>query len=293
LANVAVRIQLAGTELARVRFAISPIFETVLAIDGLRVPGAHAVHLPWVTWARPKLAGIRDLALVFDLLEGRRKPAFLMPVPDERMPDLEAELRDVPARIASVLRECHDVLVAPHWSRIVAVLEADIAYRARVLADGGVESVFAELHREVHWQDGELVLYPGLRPEEPITVDLHGHGLVLSPSAFCWPRAWAAIQPVTAGVVRYPARGIATLWEDREAAAPDGLAALIGRTRAGMLALLDAPATTSDLAARLGVTSGAISQHLGVLRGAGLVVTRRDGRTLLHLRTPRADTLLL
>lgn len=285
-------IQLAGTELARVRFAISPIFETVMAVDGLRVPGAHAVHLPWVTWARPRLAAIRDLRLVFDLLEGDFKPAALMPVPDERMPDLEAELREVPDRIASVLRECHEVLVAPYWPRIVAVLEADIAYRARVLADGGVEAVFAELHREVHWQDGELVLYPDRRPDAPITVDLHGHGLVLSPSAFCWPRAWAAIQPVTAGVVRYPARGIATLWEERDAAAPDGLAALVGRTRAGVLALLDAPTTTSDLAERLGVTSGAISQHLAVLRGAGLVVTRRDGRAVLHLRTPRADALL-
>jgi DNA-binding transcriptional ArsR family regulator len=59
-----------------------------------------------------------------------------------------------------------------------------------------------------------------------------------------------------------------------------------------MLALLGEPATTGDIADRLDVTAGAVSQHLGVLRAAGLVASRRDGRTLLHLRTERADALL-
>jgi DNA-binding transcriptional ArsR family regulator len=59
-----------------------------------------------------------------------------------------------------------------------------------------------------------------------------------------------------------------------------------------MLNVLTQPATTSDLAARLDVTPGAISQHLGVLRAAGLVTTSRDGRVVLHLRTERAEALL-
>src|SRR5256885_1767348 len=35
--------------------------------------------------------------------------------------------------------------------------------------------------------------------------------------------------------------------------------------------------TASEIAARFDVTFGAVSQHLGVLREAGLVVVRRDG----------------
>jgi DNA-binding transcriptional ArsR family regulator len=70
------------------------------------------------------------------------------------------------------------------------------------------------------------------------------------------------------------------------------LSALLGRTRAAMLAALAEPATTSALAARLDVTAGAVSQHLNVLRDAGLVTTARDGRQVLHVRTSRADALL-
>ncbi|WP_433263913.1 DUF5937 family protein [Actinosynnema sp. CS-041913] len=289
---MAVRIRLAGVGLAKVRFAYSPVFETVMAVDGLRVPGAHAVHLPWVAWARERVASVDDLPVLLDLLAGPAKPAVLMPVPDVRMPDLEAELAGVPARVAAVVRACHEVLVAPHWRRIVAVLEADISARAAVLADRGVEAVFADLHPEVTWAGGELVLYADRRADQPHCVDLAEDGLVLSPSVFCWPRAWAAVDPVGRGVVRYPARGIGTLWEEREAAAPDELAALIGRTRAALLALLVSPMSTTELARRLGVTAGAVSQHIGVLRAARLVTTRRDGRAVLHMRTARADALL-
>ncbi|HEY4019913.1 MAG TPA: ArsR family transcriptional regulator, partial [Pseudonocardiaceae bacterium] len=43
------------------------------------------------------------------------------------------------------------------------------------------------------------------------------------------------------------------------------------------------PTTPTELANRLGVTRGAISQHLAVLRGAGLVGCERRGRTALYL----------
>ncbi len=321
---MAVRIQLAGSALARVRFAVSPVFETVLALDVLRRPGAHAVHLPWVAQAGPLLEQVPELPLLRALLRYPGKPAFLLPVPAARMPDLAAELRRIRAtpvgqlrrdlawltdrppaplrelladprrglaRVVSGLRAAHDLLIAPHWPRIARLLDADIAYRAGVLTDGGVAAVFADLHRHVSWTGGELLLYPQQRPAEVITVKLTGHGLVLSPSVFGWPRTWALVRVTGPGIVRYPARGLGALWETRPPA-PDALAALLGSTRAALLGLLAEPATTSGLAARLGVTAGAVSQHVGVLRAAGLVATRRDGGTVLHLRTGRADTLL-
>jgi len=321
---VTVRIQLGGTELARVRFAVSPVYETVMALDVLRRPGVHAVHVPWARGARLLLADEPGLALLWALVgNDRTKPSFLMPAPDSRLPDLDTELRRVratpaarvredleplmakPTRVlrefhddpraglpyvVSALRSCHELIVAPHWTRMVRLLDADIAHRAATLADGGVERLFADLHPEVGWVDGELVIYPN-RTLRTTRVTLSGRGLVLCPSVFCWPRVTTAVRPAGPGTLRYPARGVATLWEST-GQTTDALAALIGRTRATMLVLLAQPATTTDLATRLAVTPGAVSQHLGVLRDAGLVATRRDGRAVLHLRTDRADALL-
>jgi DNA-binding transcriptional ArsR family regulator len=47
--------------------------------------------------------------------------------------------------------------------------------------------------------------------------------------------------------------------------------------------------TAGDIAAHFDVTFGAVSQHLGVLRHAGLVVVRRDGTRRFY----RADRLAL
>ncbi|MFD0348248.1 ArsR/SmtB family transcription factor [Kitasatospora aburaviensis] len=73
---------------------------------------------------------------------------------------------------------------------------------------------------------------------------------------------------------------------------PDALAAVIGRSRAVLLAELDTPASTSDLARRTGLTAGGVSQHLTALRAAGLVDAHRTGRYVLYVRTEAAETLL-
>jgi ArsR family transcriptional regulator len=38
--------------------------------------------------------------------------------------------------------------------------------------------------------------------------------------------------------------------------------------------------TVSDLQAKLGITTANVSQHLAVLKGAGVVATRRDGKQI-------------
>ena len=49
-----------------------------------------------------------------------------------------------------------------------------------------------------------------------------------------------------------------------------------------MLTLLRAPATTSDLARRTGLSLGAVSQHLSALHGAGIVDRARHGREVFY-----------
>ena len=65
----------------------------------------------------------------------------------------------------------------------------------------------------------------------------------------------------------------------------------MGRRRAELLTALATPASTTDLARRTGVTAGAVSQHLGVLRACGLVTGHRMGRRVLYVRTPAGDAL--
>jgi hypothetical protein len=46
--------------------------------------------------------------------------------------------------------------MAPSWSQMRLVLEADMTYRARQLAAGGARLLFADMHPNLRWSDGVL-----------------------------------------------------------------------------------------------------------------------------------------
>ena len=58
-----------------------------------------------------------------------------------------------------------------------------------------------------------------------------------------------------------------------------------------ILVALGAEATTTELARRLAASPAGVSEHLGVLRRAGLVRARREGRAVLYSRTAAGDVL--
>jgi DNA-binding transcriptional ArsR family regulator len=70
----------------------------------------------------------------------------------------------------------------------------------------------------------------------------------------------------------------------------DALRVLAEPRRREILRLVwDAEQSAGDIAAHFDVTFGAVSQHLGVLRQAGLVVVRKDGSRRFY----RADRAAL
>ena len=67
--------------------------------------------------------------------------------------------------------------------------------------------------------------------------------------------------------------------------------ALIGRSRARILAELAEPATTTQLAALLGQSVGTTGEHVAALRRTGLIAGTRTGRSVLYARTSLGDAL--
>jgi DNA-binding transcriptional ArsR family regulator len=316
-----VRFVFSVRDLARTRFAVSPIWEAIRSLVALRDPSTAALHLPWLRSLSGRLDGIA-LEPVVALIPPRGYfPDFLTPPPAGPLGSIDddlAALRRTPvkqirhdielfrsehprARIAQPwlehprreVRSLADAVQAfweralePAWPRIRAFLDADIAHRTGRLAQGGPAELFGDLHPGVAWADDHL----DVTSDREATIELGGRGLLLMPSAFQWARpATTDLDPWQPTLI-YPARGIATLW-DRGAHAPDGLARLLGATRAAVLADLDAPRATTDIAQRLSISPATASHHLTTLRDAGLITARREGRTVLYVRTPTGDAL--
>ncbi|WP_433325740.1 DUF5937 family protein [Spirillospora sp. CA-294931] len=307
-------------DVARVRFAFSPLWELVHSLRVLAAPSEHALHLPWIHSARSRVQDL-DLALLQTLVpQVGYIPDFLTPPPQTPLPDFETELATVRAtppsvvedelrapkplhdtalwaplaaepertldRVSTLLERYWEAALEPFWDSIRDVLEGDVLRRTRELTAHGAEGLFADLHRTVRWTGDRL------RVDRDWHYDgaLSGRGLLLVPSVFL-PHVSVMLPPYQP-VLCYPPHGVATLWESRPAAPADALAALIGRRRAEILTALATPASTTDLARRIGVTPGAVSQHLGVLRACGLITGHRLGRRVLYSRATPGDTLV-
>ncbi|MFD9596370.1 DUF5937 family protein [Kitasatospora sp. NPDC059973] len=316
--------EFSAQDLARTRFACSPLSEVATSVEVLKEPGRHAVHLPWVRQARRRLEGVGwELLSELIRLPTVYVPDFLTPVPTHSSPTIEqsvaalaatdpavvrrdldrlggelpplvAGLRADPeagtARLAAEVQAYWTAAIAPHWPRIQRLTEGEILRRARQMSTGGPAALFADLHPQVSWERDTLRID---HRRVDVQRRLDGErGLVLAPTVFAWPGVFSQQNPPWQPGLVYPPRGVATLWETSGATVPDGLARVIGRTRARLLAELDAPASTTELAARTGLSAANVSHHLTALRGAGLAARHRAGRTVLYLRTEAAELLL-
>jgi DNA-binding transcriptional ArsR family regulator len=311
-------------DLARTRFAISPMYELVASLRAIREPDQAALHLPWIREAIPIAAGL-DLEMPFALIPTTAGylPDFLTPPPSTPTVSFEEELelvRTTPAaqvrndvgwllggrpppasvrpllerprsaldRLARGLEDFWRLAVEPHWPRIRALLEADLAYRSQRLTEGGPALLFTDLNPAVRWLGDRIEV----DQMHEATVPLRDQGLLLVPSAFRWEKVSSITEAPWQPTLLYPARGVGLLWEPGAPEPGEGLASVLGQTRATLLAALDAPASTTQLAARLELSPGGVSQHLAALREAGLVAGQRQGRSVLYARTELADRLL-
>jgi DNA-binding transcriptional ArsR family regulator len=317
-------LEFSAADLANTNLAYSPLLEAVGSLRMLQMAGVEPMYQPWVDDVWPRVQTLAEFPLLRALVPpGTYLPDFLTPPPSTPTPDVAAELqtivttspdvvrRDllcaypdgVPTILSSILRRPQagvrhiaDALMSywtcaleESWPRLRDLLESDILHRAREFAMGGAARLFSDLHPDVSW-NGNTLLVQRVWAEK---VDVGGAGMLLIPGVFAWP----SVLTITAAPLRatliYPARGVATLWSDpRRVSAPkESLARLMGTQRAALLASLSTPATTSELARRMEMTAGGVSQHLAVLRDAGLVRSSRSGRLVLYGRTPLGENL--
>ena len=151
----------------------------------------------------------------------------------------------------------------------------------------GPQTAFTGLHQTVRWDHDTLVVHPTTKAQAD--VDLAGRGLLLIPAIFTWPKVWPRTDPPWDPALVYPAAAIAGVWAadgqggdawKHSSAAPGANPARTGPARLH-------PPTRQ----RMEVSAGGISDHLKVLRQAGLVAGRREGRQVIYTRTAKGDSL--
>jgi DNA-binding transcriptional ArsR family regulator len=305
------------------RFGISSLSEVVQAAQAIARPVRGTSHFAWL---RERRTLVQDLyrcpgvSLLLALLsEPGRVPGFLLPPPTSTVGAIDDELTrirelppdavrfeiaralagrrmedrtvrllrsaEAPRQLADALGAVWSLVLEPSWPTVRDVLERDVAYRARRLAEGGLARLFEDLAPVVTLRGHEL----WVRQPTTATVELDGHGLLLSPSAFVAPRVATTLDPPA---LVYPARGTAALLGGEAIENQHAVSRLIGATRTEILALLEEPSTTTSLARRLGRSPGNVADHLAVLRRAGLVARRRAGGQVLYWCTPLGQATL-
>ncbi|GAA3101064.1 hypothetical protein GCM10017687_10220 [Streptomyces echinatus] len=211
------------SDLAQVRFAVSPMWEVAPSFRLLRSGTTHPVHRTWADQVRPRLvASGLDRGWLCELIPptGGYVPDFLNPAPTGPDPTLAAErdaIRAAPAdrvrldldhlarhqgTLGPRLRTLHndpqgllvkvteeietywELALAPYWARIRAVLDADILYRARLAAEHGTGHLLNDLHTSLSWDNNALRM---AHRKQPLTRTTAGTGLLLIPSAFTGP----------------------------------------------------------------------------------------------------------
>ncbi|MFF6914528.1 ArsR/SmtB family transcription factor [Streptomyces sp. NPDC012466] len=211
--------------------------------------------------------------------------------PSARDPRVRAVLdsTDAVSRIAETMDQAWHELLATDWPHLRAICERDVVHRVGVIGEHGWVTTIESLHPSIAWRAGgiEIGSFPPVG-----SVRLAGDGLLLIPSVFVANIA-AHLEDPWPRTLIYRARGTAALWGEQESVSrPDALTALVGRARDRLLLALDAPASTSHLARSLAMTPGAVGDHLVILRGAGLLVSARSGRSVLYRRTPLGEALV-
>ena len=204
--------------------------------------------------------------------------------------ELARSLFQTPERTRSglleLLRRCAAEFFDAEWARVRHRLESECTrVRARVQALPLPEALASLSPNATVGHNPPSVAYDKL---QSLRADLRGRRCLLVPSAHTRPHLIVRDDPPYPLVVHFPVENTGRQSEQATLAQVRlRLSILSDPARLSLCRhLVNEPITTSDLAARTGMTLPQVSRHLGRLREAGLLTSRRDGRQIHH----RLDT---
>lgn len=309
------RIHLTAQDLLRTRFAShpAPLIEVGLALAAMRQQDPL-----FAIWRRRAAAGFPPSARpLLELVPASATgPLFLDPVSVSLAEGLEL-VQQAPAQFAAAelqrvsgaqrpppwvrmlaerdrqswrdldraLKLAHRHLLEGDWSRVWSGFRSELAWRSRLIAELGVQAALSTMHPTVTWSGTVLQI------DAPKEMDFHpsGAGLTLLPSVLWTGRPMITDHSDGSTVIVYPALTPLPLIEETTS---DPVGGLLGRTRAAVLRLTVRERTTTELARELGISAATVSGHTRTLRDAGLIVTTRAGKAVLHSVTPLGSRLL-
>ncbi|MTE20382.1 metalloregulator ArsR/SmtB family transcription factor [Streptomyces sp. TRM43335] len=194
----------------------------------------------------------------------------------------------VRAWIRRLLEDCDRAFFADTWQRVRGQLAADARHKTELMRRRGLAESLAAASTAITLEEdgrGRRVVVDKLAQGRTTAVDpTVGPGLTLVPTAFGWPHLLVLHARGWRPVIEYPVAS-------RELRAGPGSVELMQRRLEALAhpvrirlcrSLARAPYTTGELADALGITAPEVSRHLKVLRGAGLLTTRRQGRYVQH-----------
>lgn len=238
---------------------------------------ACVVDRPWDGGSPLTHAAARTRALERADARGPRQRALA-----ER---LLADPPAVRAAIRGLLEECEAAFFADAWRRVRPQLAADARHKAELLRRKGLADALAAVSPMVTYDErrAELRVNRLHGSRSSATDPESGPGIGLLPTAFGWPHLLIVQGPGWRPVIQYPI-------PQPELPPPAPVEQLVSRLAALShpvriqlsRALAIAPHTTGELAQHLNLTAPQVSRHLGALRRAGLLTTRRRGRYAEH-----------
>jgi len=302
-----------------------PFLETMLGAELLRHRAAGLVFRPWRLGLRGLLdRRVQPLArLIPRHRRGLDLPTLVGPVTDiaegrQRLggvprPDLRRELvsltgsgcgrplsrlcdpQGMREELGQAITVFHGMAIEPHWARIQHLMAADRAARLRVMGRFGVGRLLTSLCPAwIRWR--EPVLEVGTPSDHDGQLHLDGRGILLVPSVFVGEKPYLAVNLVDETArpqLVYPVlRDLADAGAVWSARTDRKLGDLLGRTRCAVLHAAAHGHGTREIARRLEGSAATVSQHLAVLRAAGLLTARRDGARVEHLLTTAGEALL-
>ncbi|MFD8198900.1 DUF5937 family protein [Streptomyces sp. NPDC003470] len=218
-------------------------------------------------------AAVRRRALDLAAARGPRQLRF-----SER---LLADPPRIRAWLRQFLHDCDEAFFSDAWARLRHQLAADARHKTELLRHRGLAEALAAVSPAVALDEAAGV----------ITVDKLGDGrtatgdggLMLLPTSFGWPHLSVLHRYGWQPVLHYPVGAAEPVSPPSVEQLTLRMSALSHPVRMRICRHLARSAyTTSELAQAHGVTAPEISRHLGALKKAGLITTRRRGRYVLH-----------